>query len=172
MPPDFSAPSPIPVAQMHMAGRSTPAIAKALKSTPKAVSAVLKAKPTRAILKEMKDRLLHEGLPKATEIVLNVIHSYEDPLETDHLGRATQEGLQRREHGMKASMRLLEATGLLPSPQAPILITNIDKSTTIIPLINVMLAKEMQTVAPVVDVTPVAPVTEVEPLEENINPFE
>lgn len=170
-------PDPITTAKLHMAGNSTAEIAKTLQTTPKTVSAVLKAKPTRALLKEMKDRLINEGLPKATEVVINTIHAYSDALETDDLGRPTQEGLQRRDHGMKASLRLLEATGLLPSPQAPILVTNIDKSTTIVPMINIMLAKEMASVTPpeaqnVEQVVNIEPVIDIPRMESEVNPFE
>ena len=149
---------PLAVASLHMAGKTAPKIAKDLNMPATEIRRALRTSPVKALIKEMKDRLIHGGLPQAVENVVAVITQYANPLETDELGRPTAGAIQRRDHGMKASLRLLEGTGLLPSAQAPVLVTNINNSLTIAPVINNMLDKELQSV--LIDMPPQMPLEE------------
>lgn len=100
----------------------------------------------KALVERMKQELIDTTLPKAVANIRQAIENYDKPLERDHMGKPMADGLQARDHGMMASIRLMEGAGLVPSKSQAIYIQNIDNSVTIMPLVRQLIASKLEEV--------------------------
>lgn len=98
----------------------------------------------KALVEKLKDELIESALPKAVKNIRQAIEAYDKPLERDDTGKPFSDGLQTREHGMNASLRLMEGAGLAPSKAPAIYIQNIDNSVTIMPLVRQLIASKLE----------------------------
>ncbi len=136
----------IAIAQAHMEGKSPQAIANGLGIPREDVATALRTKPVKALMKELKDRLIYTSLPKAVSNVEEVIQDFSNPVELDIDLKPRSDSLQKKDMGFKASMKLMESAGLITSSQAPVYITNINNSVNITPIINNLLDNELKSV--------------------------
>lgn len=85
------------------------------------------AKPdTKTLINTIHQALIDSALqPAQANISRSIQDYYSLPVNTDDSGRALPQDLQRKDHGFKASIRLLEAAGILPSHAQSILIQQI-----------------------------------------------
>lgn len=78
------------------------------------VSNALRRQPVKALIEELRSRLIEEALSQSVENVKALIDGYQDPIAKTANGKTPPEALQKREHGFNACLKIMEAAGLLP----------------------------------------------------------
>ncbi len=108
------------------------------------VSNALWRPPVKALLEEMRSRVIAESLPNAVDNVCAVIQDYQSPIVPDSEGKVNAADLQRKEHGINASFKVMEGAGLLKSNKPSIYINPSNNDVTIYPHITRMLQIELR----------------------------
>lgn len=110
----------------------------------------LRAKPNvKKIVERLREKLINETLESAVGNLARVVGDYQKPVNdgSDPYNTEPVEdirlSIQKREHGMSASLRIAEGAGLLPGKNTNVFVTNNDNSVTIMPLIKQLIASKL-----------------------------
>lgn len=100
------------------------------------ISRKLSRPEVKAYLESIHQRIITEGISKATENLIHAVNSYKSK-NADH---------QLKEHGFKASIKLMEASGLLPGQQTNVYVQQIynDNRTETPDIVRELFTRVMQ----------------------------
>lgn len=100
-------------------------IGKKLGVSQTTVSRLLRDDQVKAVIEKCKAELVERSYETAVNNVIGVIEDYEKPVQLDDKGRVKGDDFQRKEHGFKASLRVMESMGLIESRTQPAFVQNI-----------------------------------------------
>lgn len=104
--------------QLAIEGKSQTEIAAILSVDPSTVSRNLSDESIKAKIAYCRNELVAKAYSKSVDNVVKVIEDYQTPA-------ANKDELVRREHGFKASLRVMESMGLIESRTQPAFVQNI-----------------------------------------------
>jgi transcriptional regulator with XRE-family HTH domain len=113
------------VARLRAEGLSQTEIAERTKLSQPTVSRLLSDERAREIIEACRAKLATEAYLQAAENLSRVINEYSEPVSLDENGKMRADMQQRREHGYKASIKVLESVGILPSHAPAQFVANI-----------------------------------------------
>jgi hypothetical protein len=108
-------PKEVFIATARAAGGSLRDIGLSLDTHKMVPSRALEKPSVRAIVDYCHEQLLQHAYKQSVQNVIGVIKEYETPAGTGKDGKVDGATFQRKEHGFRASMKMLESIGLLPS---------------------------------------------------------
>lgn len=138
----------IEIAEAIAAGETTRQIAAVTGLHHSTIARKAHSKDIRAFIEAINERVINESLPVAVSNIQYAINEYQK--------KEAKEDPQLRDHGFKASTRIMESVGLLPAHAPSTLIQNIyndNRTQVVAPILETVLGRYLpdQAQAPVID---------------------
>jgi predicted transcriptional regulator len=139
------------LSQLAIEGHSQAAIADKMGISSATVSRTLSDDNIKAKIAYCRNEIVEKAYDKSVDNVVQVIQDYNNKA-TD------KDGLMRKEHGFRASMRMLESMGLIESRTSPSFIQNIliqNNQTVVSPLVDQVISSTIGNQLKTIEVLPV-----------------
>ena len=103
---------------MLIEGHTVAAVASAMDKNPMTIYRLMSDDQIKQKIEYCRNELVNKAFAKSVDNVVRTIEDYQSPA-------ADKDGLMRREHGFKASLRVMESMGLIESRTQPAFVQNI-----------------------------------------------